>query len=374
MAIIGLGAMGSAVAYHLARRGRRVIGFDRFAPPHAQGSSHGQTRIIRQAYFEHPLYVPLVQRAYQLWRELEREADQPLMRLNGGLAVGFPDGALIRGVQSSAGLYRLTVELLLAVEIRHRFPAFRPPDEMIGVLEPKAGMLFPEACIGAHLMLARRHGAGLHCQESVVGWRHDGDGIRVKTNEGEYGADRLVVTAGAWVRSLVSDLSLPVTIERQVMYWFDPAVNSQHFGPERCPISLWEDGPGRLFYGFPNLGEGIKIGRHHEGQMADPDQVRREVEAEEIDATRQLLNCFLPAANGRLRAASVCLYTNTPDFHFLLDAHPQHPNVFIVSPCSGHGFKFSSVIGEIVADLVTIGATGFDVGPFRISRFSQAAR
>ena len=364
--IAGLGAMGSAAAYYLARRGRRVLGLDRYAPPHALGSSHGQSRIIREAYFEHPLYVPLVQRAYELWAELEQEAGRPLVRQTGGVMIGPPDGMLVSGSQRSARVHCLPHETLSAVDLRRRFPALEPGGDMIGVWEPRAGVLFPEACVGAQLEMARRQGAQLKFDEPVERWQIDGDGIRVITDRQEHCGAQLLLCAGPWVRGLCSDLALPLTVERQVLFWFEPAAHAERFDPARCPIYGFEYMPGCMFYGFPDLGTGVKVARHHEGEITDPERVRRSVDAEEIAAIRPLLQRFVPDANGPLRSAAVCMYTNMPDSHFLIDFHPAHRQVLIASPCSGHGFKFAPAIGEVLADLLTAGHSRFDLDPFRI--------
>src|SRR2546425_1167784 len=220
--IVGLGAMGSAVACHLARRGKRILGLDRFAPPHAFGSSHGQTRIIREAYFEHPLYVPLVQRAYELWAELEQGAGRSLFRETGGLMIGKPDSAVVVGATRSAHEHSLQHEVFSAAEVRSRFPALQPTDEMLAVWEPRAGILFPEICIEAHWTMARKHGADLRADEPVLNWAEDGGGVRVVTSKAAYHAGQLVLTAGSWTLSLLRDVKLPLAIERQVQYWFEP--------------------------------------------------------------------------------------------------------------------------------------------------------
>ncbi|MCI0693561.1 N-methyl-L-tryptophan oxidase [candidate division KSB1 bacterium] len=370
--IAGLGAMGSAAAYHLARRSQRVLGLDRFAPPHAFGSSHGQTRIIREAYFEHPLYVPLVQRAYENWAELERESGQRLFQQTGGLMIGPLDGQLVAGAQRSAQIHHLPHELLTAAEMRQRFPAFRPSDDMVAVWEPRAGILFPERCIEAHLQMARQCGAVLHFDEPATAWERDGDGVRVLTSNGEYRAQRLLITAGAWTGRFIAELALPLTIERQVLLWFDPIAHSEHFDSQRCPIYIAEHEPNRFIYGFPNLGEGVKVGRHHEGESADPDGVRREAGPEDIEAMRAILCRFMPAIDTAPRVSAVCLYTNTPDSHFLIDFHPHHPHVLLASICSGHGFKFSSAFGEILADLLIEGRSTFDLSLFRLERFKRS--
>jgi len=367
--IVGLGAMGSAAAYHLARRGQRVLGLDRFSPPHTMGSSHGQTRIIREAYFEHPCYVPIVQRAYVLWDELYRAASTPVFLQTGGLMIGAPDSIVFTGAKRSADTHRLPHEVLTADEVRHRFPALRPSDEMMAVLEPRAGILFPERCVAAHLALAARHGANLHSEEPVVRWNATEHGVEVITTKGRYHAGQMILSAGSWARELLPDLNPPLTIERQILFWFEPKSAPKLFYPERCPIHLWQIGGGdesrKFFYGFPELGEGVKVAGHHAGLAVSPDSVSRDVASVEVDAMRGLLRRYLPQADGPLRSATVCLYTNTPDEHFWIDRHPAHRQVLIASPCSGHGFKFSSAIGEILADLTTADKSQFDLSLFK---------
>ena len=363
--IVGLGAMGSAAACHLARRGKKVLGLDRFDPPHALGSSHGQTRIIREAYFENPLYVPLIQRAYELWADLEQDTGQRLFRSTGGLMIGRPDGAVVSGAKRSAEVHRLHHEMLDATEVRRRFPALRPADEMVAVWEPRAGVLFPEACVEAHVTLARKYGASLHVAEPALRWVPDGPGVRVITSQGEHRADQLLLTAGSWIHSLLPDLKLPFTVERQIQFWFEPK-NAAIFRPDRCPIHIWEHEPGRYFYGFPDLGDGVKVAGHHEGEVTNPDHLNRDVTSQEVETMRRIVRKHIPDADGPLRAAVVCMYTNTPDHHFFIDRHPAHPQVLIASPCSGHGFKFSSVIGEVLADLMTNAQSRFDLGLFRL--------
>lgn len=363
--VVGLGAMGSAAAFHLARRGLRVLGLDRFTPPHSFGSSHGQSRIIREAYFEHPMYVPLVQRAYQLWDELERASQRDLLLVTGGLMIGRPDGVLVKGARRSADEHRLPHEILTAIDVKARYPALRPDDDMVAVWEPRAGILFPEDCIEAHLSLAKTHGAALRYGEQVLSWQADGDGVRVVTDQGEYRAGQALLTAGSWMASLVPELNLPLTIERQALFWFTPRANGANFSPERCPIHLWESSPRRFFYGFPDLGEGVKVAGHHEGELTSPERVSREVSDAEVEAIRTPMRRYVPDADGALRSTAVCLYTNTPDEHFWIDRHPQHSQVLIASPCSGHGFKFSSVLGEVLADLLTSGQARFDLSLFQ---------
>jgi sarcosine oxidase len=365
--IVGLGAMGSAITRALAQRGQRVVGLDRFSPPHGLGSSHGRTRIIREAYFEHPAYVPLVQRAYELWAELEAESGRTLLRRTGGLMAGPTDGVLVAGARRSAQAHGLPCEELRGDEIRRRFPAFAPAPGMVGLFEPRAGVLFPEAGIEAALAGAVRAGATLRVDEEAQAWTADDDGVTVRTSRGTWSAGQLVFAAGAWLSRLVSDL--PLAVERQVLHWFEPAGPAQSLSPEACPIALWEFAPGRVFYTFPDLGDGVKAALHHDGEPADPDHVRREVRVEDEREVRALLERLVPAAAGRLRESCVCLYTNTPDQHFLIDRHPRHARVLLVSPCSGHGFKFAPVVGEAVADLLLDGRSRFDLRPFALDRF-----
>jgi sarcosine oxidase len=370
--VVGLGAMGSAAVYQLVRRGVRTLGLDRFRPPHIWGSSHSQSRIIRQAYHEHPAYVPLVQRAYASWTELERESGQTLFRQTGGLMIGPPGGELVDGALKSVGTYDLPHELLSAADVRGRYPIFSTPDHFVALWEPRAGVLFPEACIGAQLELARQRGALLHYEEPVVDWCVDSQTVYVTTPEGHYQARQLVLSAGAWLARLVSDLRLPLVVERQVLYWFEPVANQAAFQPENCPVYLWEYKPGCIFYGFPDLGTGVKVALHHQGEPADPDTLDRTVGASEQAGIRGLLERYLPDANGQLVQTSVCMYTNAPDHHFIIDSHPAYGQVLIASPCSGHGFKFSAAIGEIIAELLTSKTSPFDLNLFRLERLVTA--
>ena len=366
--IIGLGAMGSASAYHLARGGLRVLGLDQFVPPHRFGSSHGQTRIIREAYFEHPIYVPLVQRAYQLWAQLEKETQTELLLETGGLMIGRPDGVVVSGARRSAELHGLPHEVLSAAEMRNRFPGLRPANDMMGVLEPRAGILFPESCIRAHLQLAQTWGATLHFDEAVVRWE-----ARGPERARDHGPRRLYGSPfDSHCRQLdpVTALrSRPTVHRRAASVVLARTPSARPVSARSLPIHLWEHAPGKFFYGFPDLGNGVKLAGHHEGDTTRPETVRRDVTEEEVQGIRKLARRFLPEADGPLREATVCLYTNTPDGHFFIDWHPTSPQVLIVSPCSGHGFKFSSAIGEIVGELITQGRSRFDLSLFRKRAF-----
>jgi len=369
--VVGLGAAGSAAAYHLARRGVRVVGLDRFAPPHAMGSSHGRTRIIREAYFEHPLYVPLVRRAYELWAALRAEAGEPLLAITGGLMAGPLDGALVAGALRSAREHGLPHELLPAREVRARFPAFAAEDDWVGLLEPRAGMLFPERCIAAHLEGARRAGAELRTEDPALRWRADDVGVLVETAAGAHRADALVLAAGAWTAELLPELALPLEIERQTQHFFAPAPEAlPALDPARCPIAIWEHARDRFFYSFPAHEGLVKCAVHHEGETArSPEAVRREVREDDVAPVRALLERIVPRAAGPVRESVVCLYTNTPDHHFVVDRHPSHPRVVVASACSGHGFKFASAVGELAADLATGARPRFDPAPFAVARF-----
>jgi sarcosine oxidase len=366
--IAGLGAMGSMTALELSRRGMRVIGWDRFRPPHALGSSTGKSRIIREAYFEHPQYVPLVQRAYRKWAELEREAECSLLTATGGLMIGPPDGTLLQGARQSAELHGLEYEDLSALEIRRRFAgAFEPGPGEAGLYESRAGVLRPEAAIAAALDLAKRAGAELRFDEPVAEWT-GGESITVRTGAGRtYQVERLILAAGAWMAGTLPGAPLPLSVARQPLFWFAPL---EGFGEPaaRLPVFLWEWAPERMFYGFPDQGDGVKIAIHHQGEPADPDGVRRPVDDHELARLRTILASRTPGLNGRLLETAICLYTNTPDGDFLIDRSPSDPRVILASPCSGHGFKFAPALGEVLADLATDRTPAFDLTPFRVTR------
>jgi sarcosine oxidase len=367
VAVVGLGAMGSAALYHLANRGIRVVGFDRYAPPHALGSTHGLSRIIREAYYEHPIYVPLVQRAYELWAELERRAERRLFVQTGGLMIGPSSGVLVRGAARSARTHALAHEELSAAAVRARFPGFTVPDDMVALFEPRAGVLDPEACVDAHLRLAASAGADLHANEPVIAWTAHARGVTIETSAACYEVGRVALCSGAWTPSLLPDADLPLWIERQVMHWFTPRSHHELFTPARCPIAMIEYAPDRFFYTLPDSGSGLKAAIHHEGPAVDPDSVTRAVDPQETTRVFELLNRFLPRAAGVHQQAATCLYTNTPDGHFFIAPHQQHEQVLVVSACSGHGFKFASAIGEAIADLLT-GQPRRDLAPFGPSR------
>jgi len=369
--IVGLGAMGSACALALAKRDARVIAFDRLAPPHQMGSSHGHTRIIREAYYEHPLYVPLVRRAYELWEELQRDMDTQLLLQTGGVMVGPERGPLFRGALESAVTHGVAHEVLDATALAKRFPAYLPRADWLGLLEHRAGMLFPERCIEAQLAKARELGVVLRLNEKVVRWRN-GQRVSIETANGTYEVERLVVAVGPWLPGLQDsiDVPIPLEIERQLSHWFEPEnPDALRYTAQECPVALWEMLDGDVFATLPDEGHGVKCGMHHAGASTSPEQVNRSVSQGENAVARELLETVMPGAGGRLLEARVCLYTNTPDRHFIIDWLARD-RVLLLSPCSGHGFKFASAIGEVAAQLVLEGRSWLDLKPFSLARFT----
>ena len=367
--VIGLGAMGSATLYHLARKGARALGLEQFGPGHTNGSSHGDSRIIRETYFEHPLYVPLVQRAHQLWRELEQTSGTSLMKITGGLMIGPSGGMVVSGTLRSVGEHGLPHEILTAREVSARFPAFHLGEDVVTILDPRAGYLDPEACVRAHIAAAIAAGADAHFEEGVIDWSAESTGVRVSTSSGDYTARRLILCAGPWTQRLARATGLRLTVERQSVFWLDPGP-SPEYESDRFPIYAYEFKPGTICYGFPRLPRGVKASVMHDGQtVADPDKVDRRVATSEVEPLRAALLPILPGlATAPVRETSVCLFTNTRDHDFVIDFHPDHRNVLISSPCSGHGFKFASAIGELQAELALYGKTPFDLSPFAIGR------
>lgn len=368
--VIGLGGMGSAAAYHLSRRGQRVLGLDAHLPGHTHGSSHGKTRIIREAYAEAPDYVPLVQRAYQLWRELEAASGQSLLRIVGGLTIGPAGNRSVTGVLESARRFNLPSELLTPAEVAQRFPGFRLTDELMAVYQPNSGFVYPEECTAAHQRLASQHGATLRHGEPVTSWSADGAGVLVETAQDRYRAERLIVTAGPWASRLLADLGLPLTVSRMYNVHFEPTEPAR-FAPECCPIYGWKVAEGE-YYGLPALpDQGIKFGRHDGGEICTPETKRGTVDQAEIMALRTILDRYMPGAAGAVKWTLTCLYTLTPDHHFILDRHPLHPQVTYGTGFSGHGFKFASVIGEILADLAVSGEAALPIDFLSAARFGS---
>ena len=364
--VVGVGGMGSAALYHLARRGQRVLGLEQFDIPNELGSSHGVTRIIRLAYYEHSSYVPLLRRAYELWRELEA-AGERLLYSTGSVDAGPPGSLVFEGSRRSCLDHDLPHEILDARQLQRRFPAYRLPPDTLAVLQPDGGFLLPERCIVAHVQLAQALGAAVHARERVLGWEAAPSGVRVETERGAYEAERLVLTAGAWMGALAG---LPVVAERQVLAWLQP-LRPEWFAPERFPVFNLVVPEGR-YYGFPVFGiPGFKFGRyHHLEEPVDLAAVDREPRQADEDVLRAFAERYFPDGAGPVMALKTCLFENSPDEHFILDTHPAHSEVVLGAGFSGHGFKFCSVVGEILADLALDGSTTLDIGFLRLARFA----
>ena len=371
--VIGLGGMGSASAFHLARRGRRVLGIEQFDLLHELGSSHGLTRIIRLAYHEDPSYVPLLRRAYELWHELEARSGERLLITTGSLEGGDQDGPMFTGALEAARLHDLPHEVLDPREIQLRFPGYAALDPRVrAVWQPDGGFLLAERTILAHVNEAIRHGAELHFREPVRGWAPTaGGGVEVETERGTYEADELVICAGAWARTLVPRLAELAVPERQVLAWFQPTA-PELFTPERFPVFVLEVDEG-MFYGFPvHDVPGFKLGRyHHLREPIDPDDPDRSARPADEALLRDFTAKYFPQAAGPTLMLKACIFTNSPDEHFLIGRLDDAPQVSIAAGFSGHGYKFCSVVGEIMADLAMHGETGHDIGLFRLDRFAS---
>lgn len=367
--VLGTGGIGSAAVFELARRGARVLGIDRFNPPHDQGSTHGQSRVIRQAYFEHPDYVPLLLESYRLWRELERTAGQELLNEVGVLQVGTADGTVVPGVQRAAAEHGLSVEALEAKEIERRWPGFRAPPGMVGVFEPRGGYLLVEDCVRAHLLAAKAAGATLLADTEVQEWIASDGEVRVRTNAAEFAAARLIITAGPWATSLLRDLNVGLTIRRKSLFWFGTS-STEYDVASGFPVYLFEL-PAGVFYGLPKLDpRGVKVSEHSGGQtIADPATVNRAVDPDDESNLREFLVACLPGVSSRITDHAVCLYTMSPDEYFIVDHHPAHANVVFAAGLSGHGYKFAPVLGRALAELALDGATPLPIEFLSLARF-----
>ena len=377
--VLGLGAVGSATARALAARGRRVLGIDRFAPPHAWGSSTGDTRITRQAIGEGLEYVPLALRSYELWREIEGATGEELLTVTGGLVLGAPEGGGLHGrprflqqTLAAAEAFGIPHQVLEGAELARRFPQFRAAAGEVAYYEPGAGFLRPERCVAAQLALARRHGAELHLDETVLEFGGDGEGVSVASAAGHYRAQWLVIAAGPWLPGLLEpDLAATFHVYRQVQYWFAAGSGVASVLPERCPFLLWGEP-----YWFPAVDGpdgGVKVAMGQFRRTTTPEAVDRRVSAAETGAMyREFVAERLPGLGEQCLRSRVCLYTGTPDGGFVIDRHPRLPNVLLASPCSGHGFKHSAAVGEALAELVTTGTSRIDLTPFSLARFAAA--
>jgi sarcosine oxidase len=368
--IVGVGAMGSAALHHLARRGSTALGLEQFEIPNDQGSSHGVNRIFRLAYYEDPGYVPLMRRALDLWLDLEATVGERLVHVTGSVDAGPADGDVFTGSLESCRVHHLDHEVLDSAALAARFPGYRLPEDTMSVFQPEGGFLLSERCIVAHVSTALAAGAEVHARESVMEWSVTAGGaIRVETDRGTYETTRLVVTAGAWAGQLVPGLEGLAVPERQVLGWFQP-IRPELFTPDRFPVFNLAVEEGR-YYGFPVFGiPGFKIGRyHHLEEATSPEAMNRQVDDRDEQVLRAAIGPYFPDAYGPTMTLRTCLFTNSPDEHFILDSSPQQNEVILAAGFSGHGFKFASVIGEVLADLALDGHTGHDISMFALSRF-----
>jgi sarcosine oxidase len=371
--VIGTGGVGSAALYHLAKRGIKVLGLDRFPPGHDRGSSHGRTRVIRQAYFEHPDYVPLLLRAYELWQELSERSGKQLYREIGLLEIGPPDGHVVPGVLNAARLHNLTVDHLTAQQSQRCFPAFRIPDGWEAVFESRAGYLDVENCVLAHLDEAQKLGAELQTGIEVRAWHAQGNSAIVETNSGNFTAAKLVIAAGPWANLFLSNLGIQLTVLRSLVFWY-PITSDTLRADRGCPAYLF-DTP-ECPYGIPQVDErGFKIAEHSAPKaarlVANPLEVNRQLNPVEQERVEKFLAAHMPAVGRPLLHHSVCMYTMSPDENFIVDLHPTHSQVAFAAGLSGHGFKFTCVLGEILADLAVHGRTQHPIGFLNCRRFES---
>ena len=367
--VVGLGGMGSAACAALAARGLSVRGLERFGPAHDRGSSHGGSRIVRQAYFEGAGYVPLLLRAYELWEELGEAVGGRLLHRTGGLYVGPPDCPTVGGTRAAAVAHGLPHEVLDASEVRRRWPAVQPRDDHVALWEEAVGYVRPEAAVSAHLDVAARHGADLRFGQTVGGWSADARGVEVTTTDGSvHRAGRLVLSPGPWAPDLLADLDVPFVVTRQVQHWFDPVGGLDGFAPGQVPVWIAEDDDGVQVYGFPALDGpdgGVKCALFREGRVTTADEVDRGVSTGDVEEVAVRLAPVVPRLAGTHLRGAVCLYTNTPDHHPVLAPHPEHAAVVVAAGFSGHGFELTPVVGEVLADLVVDGGTRHPVDLFR---------
>lgn len=372
--VVGLGGMGSAALCHLAAAGADVLGLDRYIVPHAHGASHGRTRILRVAYWEDVRYVPLVQRAVQLWNALGAATGQSIFVRTGSVDAGVRDSRAMSGVIQACEQFNLGRDVMTGPEASRRFPAFRLPSDFTAVFQPDGGVLWPERAIDAHLQLARAAGAQVKMGEAVVDWKDRGDSVEVVTTHDVYQSRKLVITTGPWLAKTVPSLAALLTVERQVVMWVRP-IRPELYDPSCCPVAYFH-GPRGSFYALPDVdGRGFKIGRyHHLRQVIDPDDLSPECGLEDQEILREGLEQYFPHANGEIVNLSPCLFTNTSDEHFVIDVLPDAPSVVVAGGCSGHAFKFCSVIGEIAGELALSGRSRHDLSMFSLGRFSTRGR
>lgn len=372
--VVGAGVHGSATAYYAARTGYRTVLLEQFPLGHTRGSSHGASRIYRTAYAEGTAYVPLAQRAQRLWRDLSRELGLPLSLETGALMIGPPEGEVVRGALESARRWRLPHTSLSASEAHARFPAFALAEDEEAVFDPRAGVLFPERCLAALQAGARQAGARLLDRSPVASWKEGPRGFELRARGRIWRAPHLVLAAGAWFPRLVPELAPVLRVERQVMFWLARKTPGALVGPDRFPVFIWEVGGRDAFYGLPDLGEGVKVAHHGGRRISDPARVDRRVHSRDLTPVRRFVARRLPTANGKVLRSTTCLYTRTPDSHFILGPHPAAPGCILVSACSGHGFKFGTAVGEEVVRQLEGGRPRYDLSLFHPGRYWTPAR
>jgi len=377
--VIGVGTFGAAASDALARRGVSVLGLEQFTIPHNRGSHHGKSRMFRFAYYEHPNYVPLLQRAYAGWQELEQRSATRLYHDVGALYLGRREGELIAGSVEAARRHGLEHRELSAAELASEYPQFRLPRDHVGFLEAKAGFVLPELAVEVMAAQAAASGATILDRQQVLGWDASDGRVSVRTADALHEAKSLIVTAGAWTSRLIADLGVPLVVTRQVLGWVQPSrpdlFRGGDGGSSGSGFPCWAIGyeDGSLHYGFPMMEseETLKIALHARGRAVDPDRIHREVAPEEEASFRSVIDRFMPAAAGPTVKTCVCMYTNSPDSHFIIDKHPEHSNVVFGCGFSGHGFKFAPVIGEALADLAVGGATKLPIEFLSMRRFKS---
>jgi len=374
--VLGVGSMGSAACYHLAKSGAKVVGVEQFDVPHRHGSHHGKSRMIRKAYSEHPNYVPLLERAYELWEELQEKAQEPILNKTGALYLCESDTSVITGSMKSAKEYGLPHRHLNGEAIKSDYPAFRVNESFEGFFEPDGGYLRPEDAIVEHAWQASGLGAMILTNTPALDWKATNDGVEVRTAEGTLHADQLIISTGAWTNKMLKNLGVELTVTRQVQAWFEPKIDPEAFSPDNFPCWFIETDAPHGHYGFPILPgqKGVKIAEHRPGDIVPLEDISRAIAKPldvELKALQNTLAQYIPDAAGQLLKSCTCLYTNSPDQHFIVDKIPDNDRVTIAAGFSGHGYKFSSVIGEVLANLATNGSTHHPIGFLGLERFRQ---
>ena len=372
VAIAGLGGIGSAIAAHCAGRGATVIGLEQFGPAHDRGSSHGRSRMIRQAYFEDAAYVPLVLRSYELWRALEKQSGEDLLRITGVLSVGEETSTIISGTQRAAVKHGLRLEKWSRGEVGQRYPSLRLLENEVALFEPDGGVLDPERAVRAHLKAAEAAGAELRFESTVRRWEANGNGVTVTLHDGsKISARRLILSLGPWFKEVLEGLGVALRVQRNVQVWFTPATKAYQ-APGFPAFLLDRAGLAAPLYGFPDFGDGVKLAFHGFGDLTTADELNRDIDpAPDIEPVKRATDDWMPGAAADFREAKPCMYSLTPDGNFVIDRHPQYSNVILCGGFSGHGFKFAPVIGEIAAELALDGGSHHEIDFLSLKRFAK---